>query len=196
MYLPDFERFEQISEDKSLTSYRNWRLSIEDPINLISDIQEYVWNKVIEGPHEVLDSNSGIDAYNYNYYYNYNYNNYNNNNYNYYYYNNNNYNYNYYNNNYNSNNNYYNNNYNYYHYNNNYHYYNIAGIIHQYGRVAIHKIGQRSEYAKIKTLFTIKESDAIGPKEFLCWISKFNLIIAELAKKYECDTIHYQDFKE
>ncbi len=104
--------------------------------------------------------------YAYNYYYNYNYN--------YYYY--------------------YNYNYNYYY---NYYYnYNIVGVIKQYGKVGVHQIGQRSEYAKINKLFTIRESDAKGTQEFLDWIKKFNVIIIELSKKYECEIISWQDFLE
>lgn len=83
--------------------------------------------------------------------------------------------------------------YNYYYNNNNNYYYNY-GIIHQYGKVAIHKDGQRSEYCKIITLFTIRKSDAKGPKEFLDWIDNFNPVIEKLAKKYKCNTMHYQDF--
>lgn len=181
MCLPNFERFDNISEDKALVGYRSWRLSVKNPANLISEAQDYNWDKVIEGPHEVKDKDSGIYAYNnYNYYDNYN-------NYNYYY----NYNYN--------NDNYYNYNYNYYNYDNyNYNYdnYKIFGIINQYGKVAIHKIGQRSEYARITKFFTIRELDARGLEKFLIWIKNFNLIIIELAKKYECNTIHYQDFIE
>jgi hypothetical protein len=171
MCLPDFERFDNILESNPLIGYRNWRLIIKNPTILISENQDYNWNKVIEGPHKVKNSNSGIYAYNY---YN-NYNNY--------------YNYcNYYYNNYNYNNyynycNYYYNNYNY---NNNY---CISGVIKQYGRVAIHKIGRRSEYAKIDRLFTVRETDAKGPKEFLDWIKLFNLIVKNLAERYECETI-------
>ena len=160
MCLPDFERFDNIIEENSLIGYRTWRLPMSELVHLLSEHQNYVWTKIIEGPHEVLEANSGIYAYN-NYYYNY----YNHNNYNYY--------------------------YNYYH--NNYY---IYGAINQFGKVAIHKIGQRSEYAKIKTFFTIRESDANGPKKFLDWISKFNSIITELSKRYECKTIHWQDFNE
>ncbi len=68
-------------------------------------------------------------------------------------------------------------------------------MIEQYGRVAIHITGQRSEYAKIIKLFIIRKSDARGPQDFLDWIEKFNLIITELSKKYECKTIHWQDFR-
>src|SRR5688572_7186781 len=67
----------------------------------------------------------------------------------------------------------------YYNYNNNYNY--ISGIIQQYGKIAIHSIGQRSSYAKIQTFFTIRKSDAIDPKEFLDWIDKFNSNIEKLA---------------
>ena len=183
MCLPNFVEFKQIEESSPLIGYRNWRLDIENPIILQSENQNYLWDKVIEGPHLVTDSNSGIYAYKNNNYKNNNYNNYN-----YYnYYKNNNY-YNYYKNSYYKNS--YYNYYNYYYYN-----YSLTGIISQYGRVAIHKIGQRSEYAKITKLFTIKESYANGPKEFLDWIDKFNLIILELSKRYECETIHWQDFK-
>ena len=81
----------------------------------------------------------------------------------------------------------------YYYYNN---YYYIAGIIKQYGRVAIHKDGQRSEYAVIDTLFNIRESDAKGPKKFLGWIKEFNLTISNLSLKYECKIVSWQDFRE
>lgn len=64
-------------------------------------------------------------------------------------------------------------------------YYYIGGIIKQYGRVAIHKIGQRSEYAKINTLFTIRKSDASGQKEFLDWIDIFNQKVEDIAKKIQ-----------
>lgn len=82
--------------------------------------------------------------------------------------------------------------YNYYNYHNNYN--NLSGIIHQWGKVAIHSTDQRSEYAKIVTLFTIRESDARGSKEFKDWIGKFNQHIKDIAKKYNCNTIHYQYF--
>jgi hypothetical protein len=166
MCLPDFFEFKVIRKDNPLIGYRNWRM--KNGI-LRSECMNYEWNKVVEGPHKVAEADSGIYAYNNN---NYNY-------YNYYYYN------------YNYNNNYYN--YNYYNY---YYYYYIAGIIHQYGRTAIHKIGQRSTYARIKTLFTIRKSDAIGPEKFLNWIEKFNNEIIELAKKFEAETMHWQDFIE
>jgi|SRR5260221_744447 len=103
------------------------------------------------------------------------------------------YNYNYnYNNYYNYYNNYYNYNYNY----NNYYNYNYYGIVKQYGKVAIHLTGQRSEYAKIDTLFNIKLSDAKGPKEFLDWIELFNDKTDRIAEKYGCKVISYQDFIE
>lgn len=169
MCLPDFKEFKQIEKTNPLIGYRSWKLSIHNPAILKSEHQKYDWNNIIEGPHVVTDSNSGIYAYNYNYSNNYNYNNY------------------YYSNNYNNNYNYSNKNYNNYY---------MSGIINQYGRVAIHRTGQRSEYAKINKIFTIRESDAKGPKEFLDWISKFNFIIVELAKKYECETINWQDFAQ
>jgi len=153
MCLPDFKRFEQISGDSPLIGYRTWKHSINSLI-LKSEYQNYTW-KDIEGPHEVLEVNSGIYAYN--------------------------------NNNYN--NNYYNN-------NNYYYYYNYGGIILQWGKVAIHKDGQRSEFTRIKALFTIRENDAKGSKEFLNWIVKFNNEVREVAKIYKCDTIHWQDFKD
>ncbi len=86
----------------------------------------------------------------------------------------------------------YNYNYNY----NNYYNYNYYGIVKQYGKVAIHLTGQRSEYAKIDTLFNIKLSDAKGPKEFLDWIELFNDKTDRIAEKYGCKVISYQDFIE
>ena len=101
-----------------------------------------------------------------------------------------------YNNNYN-NNHYNNNNYNYNYYYKNYNnYYNLSGIIKQWGKVAIHKTGYRSEYAKIDTLFSIRELDAQGIKEFLDWIKIFNARIEQIAEKYECKVVAYQDFIE
>ena len=118
-------------------------------LNLKSTDQNYIWKFILDGPHTILDKNSGLYSYNnyYNYYYNYNYN-----------------------------------------------YYNIGGIILLYGKVAIHMTGYRSEYAKIKTLFTIRESDAKGPKKFLNWIKIFNSKIEEVAKLYQVDTKYWQDF--
>ena len=171
MCLPDFIGFKDIPESEALTGYRGWRIMILDPSNLISETQDYVWKSKLTS-HKVTDRDSGI----------YSYNNYNNYNYNNIYYNI----YNKYNNiykNYNYNNNIYNN-YNY----NNY------GIILQWGRVAIHKMGYRSEFAKIQILFTIRESDAVGPQEFHDWIKKFNRIVKKLALKYNCGTMYYQDF--
>ena len=85
-----------------------------------------------------------------------------------------------------------------YNYNNNYNLYNyIGGIIKQWGKVAIHKDGQRSEYAKVSLLFTIRDSDAKGPDEFIKWIKEvFNPYVKEIAKKYKCKTQHWQDFIE
>jgi hypothetical protein len=98
-------------------------------------------------------------------------------------------------------------NYSYNNYNNYYSYYNncyysnynncyyIGGIIKQYGKVAIHQSGYRSQYAIIDKLFTIRESDAKGPKIFLDWIVRFNEHINEIAQYYKCSTtIHLQDF--
>jgi hypothetical protein len=172
MCLPDFVEFRQVDRDNPIKGYRNWNNKIEDSNDLESINQKYIWMSDSFGPHEVLESNSGI--YSYNYYYNY-YNNYNNNYNNYY--------------NYYYNNNYYNNNYN-----NNYYY--IGGIIFQWGKVAIHKTGYRSEYAQIDTLFSIRESDAKGPKKFLDWIKTFNQRINNIAQKYNCKVISWQDFKE
>jgi hypothetical protein len=93
------------------------------------------------------------------------------------------------------NNNYYNNNYNYYYDNYDNNYYHIAGIILQFGKVAIHKTGQRSEYAKIKSLFAIRKHDAVGSKEFLNWIDIFNNHINLIAKQWDANTIHWQDYK-
>ena len=173
MCLPDFKEFKQIDKSSPLIGYKTWR-NKKNSLILTSEYQDYSWNK-LEGPHEVLEINSGIYAYNN---YNYNYNNYS--------YNYSNYNYNYsYNN---SHSNYSNYNYSY---GNNYY---ISGIISQWGKVAIHSEGQRSEYAKVKTLFTIRKSDASGTKEFLDWIDIFNKHIEDIAKEYECNTIPYQDF--
>jgi hypothetical protein len=98
---------------------------------------------------------------------------------------------------YNNNNNYYYNNYDNNYYNNYYkNYYQVFGVIKQWGRVAIHLSGQRSENAKITILFTTRESDAKGPKEFLNWIRIFNKRIVSLATIYNCKTQHYQDFLE
>jgi hypothetical protein len=171
MCLPDFVEFDNVIESEALIGYRSWRNGIKDSLILESENQKYKWSK-IEGPHEVKQENSGI--YNYNYY-NYNY-----------------YNYNYYNNNYNYKNYNYKN-YNYKNYNNSY---NLSGIIKQWGKVAIHKTGYRSEYAKIDTLFSIRELDAQGIKEFLDWIKIFNARIEQIAEKYECKVMAYQDFIE
>jgi len=179
MCLPDFIEFKQIDESNSLIGYRNWRNLVENSLILKSENQNYEWNK-LEGPHEVKPENSGIYSYNnynnyYNYYYNYN---------NYYYDHNYNYN-NYYDHNHDHN--------NYYNYNNNIY---LNGIINQWGKVAIHKLGYRSEYAKINTLFSIRELDMKGPKEFQNWIKIFNERINQIAEKYECKIISWQDFKE
>ena len=93
---------------------------------------------------------------------------------------------------------YYNYNNNYYNYNNYYNNYNnnIGGIILQYGKVAIHREGQRSEFAKIDKLLLIREEDAQGSKEFLNWIKKFNIHVKQIAERYEAFTISWQDFKE
>ena len=149
MCLPDFVKFKQIEKDTALTGYKIWRnVKKEDNLTLLSEYMTYEW-KEIEGPHEVLEENSGIYSYNnYNYYNNYYY---------------------------------------------NYHYY-ISGIIKQYGKVAIHKTGYRSEFAIIDTIFSIRESDAKGSKEFLDWIKKFNNKIEKIAQIYKCKTISYQNF--
>jgi hypothetical protein len=168
MCLPKFIEFKNIPEQDAVTGYRAWKNKIQDSNILISEYANYTW-KEIEGPHEVLEENSGI----------YSYNNYNNSNYNYY--NNNNYNYNNYNNN--------NNNYNYYNY-------YLIGIIKQWGKTAIHEEGYRSEFAKIDTLFNIRESDAEGPQKFLDWIKFFNGRISDISQKYNCKVISWQDFLE
>lgn len=90
----------------------------------------------------------------------------------------------------------YNYNYNYNNYNNYNYNYNIGGIIYQFGKVAIHEIGYRSEYAKIKTLFTIEEQNAQGPQKFLKWLREFNIRIKLTVEKYNCDTISWQKFLE
>ena len=69
-------------------------------------------------------------------------------------------------------------------------------IIIQYGRIAIHSSGQRSEYAKIDSLFSIRESDAIGSIEFINRVKLFNKHIEDIAKVYECKVITWQDFIE
>lgn len=169
MCLTDFIEFKKIKKPSPLIGYRTWRSKI-DSNELMSEHMDYIWKPDIENvSHEVLESNSGIYAYNNSYYNNY-----------YYYSYNNNYYYNYYNNNY----------YNYY---NNYY---LAGIIEQHGRTAIHKDGQRSEYTKVKTLFTIRLADTKGPKEFLDWIGKFNNQVENLAKIYGANTIYWQDFRD
>lgn len=171
MCLPNFIEFKQVSENNPLIGFRNWKQVIYpiEKLELKSEVRDYTWEQVIEGPHKVVGTDSGI--YSYNNYNNYNYNNLNNYNYN------NNYNY-----------------YNYYYYNN--YNYNLAGIISQWGKVAIHEIGYRSEYARITYLFSIRELDAKGPIRFLDWIKKFNEKIEKVAKRYECNTISWQDFKE
>lgn len=166
-----------ILEPDALVGYRNWRVPINKTNNLKSLVQDYLWPTVVVS-HELTECNSGIYSYNNydnNYSYNYNCSSYNNNNY------------------------YYNNNYNYhycnYHYNNNYYsYYDITGTILLYGKVAIHTEGYRSQYAKVKTLFTIRKSDAKGSNNFLNWINEFNTIVEHLAKKYKSNTMHWQDF--
>ena len=45
-------------------------------------------------------------------------------------------------------------------------------------------------------LFTIRESDAKGSKEFLDWIKVFNGRVQDIAIKYKADTTSWQDFKE
>jgi len=85
---------------------------------------------------------------------------------------------------------------NYYHYYDNNNYYILLGIILQYGKTAIHRAGQRSQFAKISILFNIRESDAKGPVEFLNWIKKFNNKISLIAEKYGCEVISWQDFKD
>lgn len=47
-----------------------------------------------------------------------------------------------------------------------------------------------------QTLFTIRESDAIGSDKFIVWIKNFNSVVTDLAKKYNANTIHHQDFLE
>lgn len=169
MCLPNFIEFKQIDETNSLIGYRTWK----NPVNkfiLKSEYQDYTWKK-IEGPHEIKLNNSGIYAYNYYYYKHYNHYNH--------YYNNNNY------------NDYNDNDYNYYY---NYNDYYLQGIIKQWGKVAVHKNGNRSEFAIIHKLFTIRRSDAQGTKEFLNWIVKFNEHVELIAKEYNVTTIHWQDF--
>ena len=179
MCLPNFIQMKNLSQDKAVTGYRNWKVKINEDNNLKSEYIDYIWITELTS-HEVREENSGIYSYcNYNYYNNYNNNYYNNNYYN-----------NYYNYNYNNNYNNYNNNY----YNNNY--YNISGIIKQFGKIAIHKIGYRSEYAIIDSLFTIRESDAKGDNQFINWIKEFNKRIEAIAMIYNCKTIYYQDFIE
>jgi hypothetical protein len=199
MCLPDFEGFDNIREDNPLIGYRTWRFRIKGGEYLQSRQMDYVWKQVTEGPHAVGEFNSGIYGYNSNYKNNYtncynsNYNNSYNNNYTNCY--NNNYNYcynNYYNKYYN---NYNNNSYSNYYYNY-YDYYYHNGIIRQYGRVAIHKVGQRSEYAEVQTLFTIRESDARGDNTFIDWIKEFNQRVRQLAEFYKAGTQDWQDFLE
>jgi len=169
MCLPNFKEFQQIDKSNPLIGYRVWRNPIlPKSLDLMGENKNYIWalDESIKG-HEVLKINSGLYAYN-----NYNYNNYNNynNNYNYYY------------------------NYNYYSYYYNYNYYYYTGIIKQWGKTAIHLTGQRSEFAKIETLFTIKESDITRDTKFINWVKEFNRLIIEIANRYEANTIHWQDF--
>jgi hypothetical protein len=164
MCLPNFIEYKEVLESNPIIGYRSWQNSYSK-LDLKSLHQNYIW-KAIEGPHLVLERDSGIYSYNY-YCYNYYY-------YNYYY------------------NEYYN---RYNRYNNNYNYI-IGGIIHQWGKVAVHENGYRSEYAKIIKLFTIRKSDAEGPENFLDWIDRFNKIIESIAEKYNCTTISWQDFLE
>ena len=178
MCLPDFIEFKNLSQDEAVTGYRNWKVKINEDNNLKSEYIDYIWITELTS-HEVREENSGIYSY-----CNYKYNNCN-------YYNYNNYNYNYKYNNYNYYN-YYSNNY----YNNNYYYYIISGIIKQFGKIAIHKIGYRSEYAIIDSLFTIRESDAKGDNQFINCIKEFNKRIEAIAMIYNCKTIYYQDFIE
>ena len=176
MCLPDFKEFRIVEESEAIIGYRNWRLNTNNN-RLESLHQNYIWSKKIEGPHVIKESDSGI----YSYYNNNDYNNYNNYNYN---------------NDYNNYNN-YNNYYNYNYYNNNYYNYNyIGGVVRQYGKVAIHKNGYRSEYAEIDTIFKIREIDAKGSDEFLKWIVKFNSAIQLIADKFNCKVVNWQDFKE
>ena len=167
MCLPNLIEMKNLSQDEAVTGYRNWRVKIKEDNNLKSEYIDYTWLTELTS-HEVREENSGIYSYNYNNYYNYNY--YNNNNY-----------YNY---------------YNYNNYNNNYNNYNISGVIKQFGKIAIHKIGYRSEYAIIDSLFTIRESDAKGDNQFINWIKEFNKRIEAIAMIYNCKTIYYQDFIE
>ena len=157
MCLPNFIQMKNLSQDKAVTGYRNWKVKINEDNNLKSEYIDYIWITELTS-HEVREENSGIYSY-----CNYNYNN----------------NYNNYNNNYNNNN-----------------YYNISGIIKQFGKIAIHKIGYRSEYAIIDSLFTIRESDAKGDNQFINWIKEFNKRIEAIAMIYNCKTIYYQDFIE
>jgi len=186
MCLPNFVEFIQIGEKDAMVGYRVWKNIIkEDNLTLLSEhrqyknkdgmVKRYEWNK-LEGPHEVKIMNSGIYAHN---------------NYHYYHNNDNNDNYDYYDNNYHNNHNYH-----YYHYYDNNNYYILLGIILQYGKTAIHRAGQRSQFAKISILFNIRESDAKGPVEFLNWIKKFNNKISLIAEKYGCEVISWQDFKD
>jgi len=72
----------------------------------------------------------------------------------------------------------------------------LSGIIRQWGKVAIHSEGYRSEYAKVNTLFLIRESNAKGSVKFLDWIKLFNDRISKIAEKYEAKVISWQDFIE
>ena len=157
MCLPAFHEFKQIDKNNLLIGYRSWRnLILQESLILKSEYQDYEW-KTEEGPHLVLNQNSGI--YSYNYY---------------------------------NNNNYYDN-YHYHYYYQSYYYY-ISGIISHWGNTAIHETGYRSEYAKINSLFTIRELDAVGPKDFINWIKLYNEKINKIAEKYECNTIYWQDY--
>lgn len=72
----------------------------------------------------------------------------------------------------------------------------MGGIISQWGKTAIHKTGYRSQYVKIDFLFNIRESDAQGASKFIEWINIFNQRIKNIADKYHCQVISWQDFIE
>ena len=167
MCLPNFIEFKQVEESSLIVGYRTWKFPINSQLTILkSQYQDFEW---AHSPliTELTESNSGFYSHN-------NYNHYNNH-YNHYYYND----YNYYN-----------------HYNNNdYNYYYIRGIVHQYGKVAVHESGYRSECCKIVTLFTIREWNAVGTKN-LDWIKKFNELVRKIAKSYNATTIHHQDWRE
>jgi hypothetical protein len=182
MCLPNFIRFEEVPETNPITGYRIWRLK---NYRLFSDVTPYEWTRIVEGPHKVERENSGIYAYSkytymiddwnpwvydyccYKYFYDYCCHKYYSQKY-----------------------------YSYRSFEDYSKKYRIAGIIHQYGNTAIHENGQRSEYAKIVRLFSIRESDSIKDEGFMDWIRSLNRGVEALALRFSCEVQSLQNFLE